>query len=141
MSFAHRLRSSRIAKQLTQKDFAALADASEKSQIAYEAGKTPPTIAYLFRLAEHGIDVAYLLTGKRSDQPTDAEDARFLARFHQLGARERRAIERLVSDLAGGVPESGSAADMVDPDQLAAATGTVPPRLHSPRKSYKAPDA
>ena len=136
-AFGRRMRDERKRKSLLLKEFASLVEVSEKSQIAYENGKTPPTVSYLYRASEQGIDIEYVLTGKRSDRPENEDDARFLARFHQLGDRERHAVMQLVENLNAGAPEPGSIAAMVDPDQLALARGATvqesrPFRAHLP---------
>lgn len=81
--------------------FGELAGVSDKSQAAYESGKTPPTVDYLYRLADHGVDIGYILTGQRRTSSESAEIRRFVGQFTQLSRRERRAIEAMVAVLAG----------------------------------------
>ena len=64
-NFAERLKEIRLQKNLTQESFAAIAGVTKKSQLNYEKGERSPDADYLMRLAEEGLDVKYLLTGKR----------------------------------------------------------------------------
>lgn len=70
--FAQRLREERNRKGLNQEDFAALGDVKKNSQVQYEAAKTPPTVEYLLKLADHGVDAAYVLTGQGERGLADA---------------------------------------------------------------------
>lgn len=109
-------------------EFGGLAGVSDKSQAAYETGKTPPTVDYLYRLADHGIDIAYILTGQRQAPQESAEMSRFVARFAQLSRRERRAIEAMV-----GVLTAGSELDVV-------AAVTRAATLHDNTQEYRHED-
>ena len=64
-NFAERLKEIRLQKNLTQEAFAVIAGVTKKSQLNYEKGERSPDADYLMRLAEEGLDVKYLLTGKR----------------------------------------------------------------------------
>lgn len=136
-AFGERLREVRNDMRMSQIEFGKLAEASEGSQTAYEKGKTAPTVAYLFRLREHGVDIGYLLTGIRSDGPNLVENGHFMTRLMQLSTRERRAVARLVDDLAGITPEAGSVASLLDPDQYAEARGAALPTLHDRQKHFR----
>lgn len=61
-----RLRAERKRLGLSQEAFAALADASKPSQVRYENGERYPDGQFLSRIAEHGADVLYILTGEHS---------------------------------------------------------------------------
>lgn len=65
-AFSERLREQRDHTGLSQEQFAALAGQSKKSQGRYETGERSPDVDYLLALSEHGVDIAYLLTGQRS---------------------------------------------------------------------------
>lgn len=67
MSIGARLREERIRLGFSQTDFAALAGASKKSQIRYEADEGGgPDCAFLTAVAAAGVDVSYVVTGRRS---------------------------------------------------------------------------
>jgi transcriptional regulator with XRE-family HTH domain len=62
----------RLAK--SQTDFAALAGGTKSTQISWEKDATAPNATALAAMAKFGVDVLYVLTGKRSD-PALAEQA------------------------------------------------------------------
>jgi len=64
-----RLREERERLELTQAAFAELGGASKRSQIEWEKGAATPNAEFLAFVAEHGVDVLYVLTGAR--QQTD----------------------------------------------------------------------
>lgn len=66
-----RLRQERERMGLNQTAFAALAGQSLKSQTRYERGERAPDSAYFSALKDHGVDVAFILTGERSAPPVD----------------------------------------------------------------------
>jgi len=82
---------------LSQTEFAALGGAKKHSQINYEADKSSPSSDYLSLLAQHDIDVLYLLTGeRRSGLPEPTAEA--LPR--RLRERLRDAIDSIEEGLA-----------------------------------------
>ena len=62
--FGGRLAATRTRLQLTQDEMADRLGVSKRSYCAYEAGDTSPNAKILAALAECGIDMAYLLTGR-----------------------------------------------------------------------------
>lgn len=54
----------------TQEAFAAIGGVGRRSQTNYEANDRAPDSDYLSRLAEAGVDVAYVITGQRSAPAT-----------------------------------------------------------------------
>jgi transcriptional regulator with XRE-family HTH domain len=64
--FAERLRLERMKLRMTQTDMAQLAGVSKTSQISYESGGSLPDASYLAKLAEGGLDVQWLLVGRRT---------------------------------------------------------------------------
>lgn len=56
----------RKERRLNQSAFAALGGVGLQTQSRYENGETEPQVRYLAALAEAGIDVAFVLTGKPS---------------------------------------------------------------------------
>ncbi|WP_232479583.1 S24 family peptidase [Sphingomonas sp. TX0522] len=53
--------------KLDQTAFAEAGGVKKGSQIAYEKDDTPPTTEYLRKLEPHGVDIGYVLTGRRTD--------------------------------------------------------------------------
>ncbi len=123
-----RLAEAREAIGLNQERFAALGGVKKGAQGLYETGQRAPDASYLLKLNEHGIDIAYILTGQRQAPQESAEMRRFVARFAQLSRRERRAIEAMV-----GVLTAGSELDVV-------AAVTRAATLHDNTQEYRHED-
>ncbi len=71
-NFCERLKEARKHLKMNQGAFGALAGVSAETQLNYEKGVRRPDSAYLEAVAAHGVDVAYLLTGLRSLDPSAA---------------------------------------------------------------------
>lgn len=57
---------------LTQEQFAKLGGVQRRAQAHYEAGKRTPDANYLAAICERGVDVIYVLTGRRERPPLDS---------------------------------------------------------------------
>lgn len=99
--FSQRLREARLDMRLDQLAFADLGGVKKNSQVNYEAGRTPPTVEYLYRLADHGVDIGYILTGRRSDSSLSFEQVLLTELFEKMSAREREAVMQLMMTLTG----------------------------------------
>lgn len=64
-----RLRDERKRLGMNQTEFVELIGSSRGSQVAYEADKKIPGGAYLASIEKVGVDVLYVLTGKRIPKP------------------------------------------------------------------------
>lgn len=64
----HYLRQERIRLGLIQPELAAIGGVSKATQVAYESNATRPDSAYLTKIGEAGVDVMWLLTGRRSTE-------------------------------------------------------------------------
>ena len=64
-SLGTRLREERARLKCNQADFAALAGQRKNSLIKYEKDERSPDAKYLAALSEAGVDVLYVLTGRR----------------------------------------------------------------------------
>ena len=124
--FGERLRETRLLTAFNQQEFAALGGVKKNSQVSYEAGKTAPTVEYLYRLAGHDIDIGYLLTGRRDDGSQGDEERRLIDMFGKLGAREREAISTMLAILTGNPIGMDNA-------RVERSSTTV----HAPRHSFK----
>lgn len=60
-----RLREERTRLGLNQTEFARAAGTTQRSQTAYENGDRSPDLQYLAAVAEIGVDVDYVVTGRR----------------------------------------------------------------------------
>ncbi|MFC3549438.1 helix-turn-helix domain-containing protein [Lysobacter cavernae] len=66
-----RLREERLRLGLNQQDFAESTGVSRKTQSAYESGASAPDVAYLKIAASLGVDVHYVISGRREGSPID----------------------------------------------------------------------
>jgi transcriptional regulator with XRE-family HTH domain len=69
-SIGGRLRAERRLLRLSQTDLAALTGTSKMSQARYEGDKRSPDATYLAAVSKVGVDVLYVLTGRR-ERPED----------------------------------------------------------------------
>ena len=69
MGISERLREERERLGKTQPEFGALAGVKKQAQLRYEKGERSPDAAYLSAAASSGVDVLYVLTGRREKQP------------------------------------------------------------------------
>lgn len=76
-TFGERLKKERLRLKSNQSDFALIGGVQKNAQINYEKGERSPDADYLQRIAAHGADVLYLLTGVSTDDDhnkvTDAD--------------------------------------------------------------------
>ncbi len=64
--FGKNLKIERLRLGLNQSELAQIGGVSKATQVAYEADSTRPDAAYLARVSEAGVDVHWLLTGRRA---------------------------------------------------------------------------
>ncbi|WP_176332675.1 helix-turn-helix domain-containing protein [Burkholderia vietnamiensis] len=74
-SVGARLRDERTRLNLSQSAFADVAGVTKTTQGNYETNKRSPDAAYLAAVAQHGVDVQYVITGQRSAHSGVAVDA------------------------------------------------------------------
>lgn len=106
VELGRRLREERVKSTLNQPDFAARVGVSKTSQQQYEAGKTPPTVEYLYRLADHGIDPGYILTGQRDGGSLGLLETHLIEAFRAMGNQQRQALLQ-VADALRQDPQKG----------------------------------
>lgn len=101
MGISERLKAERTRKGLTQTEFGALGGVTKNSQSNYESGQRAPDSNYLSLLAEHGVDVQFIITGKIT-QTLEIEPrlAALLDNVMNMNEEDRRCIERLASSLS-----------------------------------------
>lgn len=103
MKIGERLKEERTRLGLNQTDFAAVAKVSKTTQFNYEKGERSPDADYLVAVAEAGVDVLYLLTGKRMPATADslgADESEVLNNYRSLPDSDRAAVRRMTSALA-----------------------------------------
>ena len=130
LNFFERLREIRKGMNLTQADFGALAGVTVTAQLNYEKGTRNPDTAYLERLAAHGVDVVYLLTGERIPRGASAlseAEAALLARYRSGSAVLRGYLQEVGQGPASGgnaVTIGGDVGQQVNGDQTVTAPMT-----------------
>lgn len=85
---------------LNQEEFARLGGASQPTQGRYEGG-SPPKINYLAALAANGIDVMFILTGKRSNDALTPNEQILLGYFNKLNPQNQQIVIGMTSALTG----------------------------------------
>lgn len=98
-----RLREERMRLGLDQKDLAEKAGMSKNSLGAWELGRTPVNAMMLLIFQDLGMDIAYILTGRRSDGSLSFSAQHHLDMLSKLSLREQEAVFGLVATLAGNV--------------------------------------
>lgn len=78
MTISKRLLEERKRLKMSQTEFAQCAGTTKKSQIEYEKERLPAFAAYLAAIAAAGVDVQYILTGRRSAEPVLTPKERLL---------------------------------------------------------------
>jgi len=100
MSFGKRLADERKRLGLKQAEFVALVGTDVPKQSLYENDKRELRADYLGRLAEAGVDVVYVLTGRRSEGGGLGQEASdLLTAYLALPPEMQRALETLAHAL------------------------------------------
>ena len=100
MSFGTRLADERRRLGLKQAEFVALVGTDVPKQSLYENDRRELRAAYLARLPEIGVDVAYILTGRRGDGQAVGQSASdLLTSYLALPADLQQALEELARTL------------------------------------------
>lgn len=68
VDMGRRLLEERKRLSLNQEALGAKANVSRAAQATYEAGKTPPDVVYMALVGEAGVDVGYVLSGRRGPE-------------------------------------------------------------------------
>ena len=98
-----RLREERDRLGLNQTDFGLQVGVSRGTQKAYELGTGAPDVRYLAALEAIGVDVSYVLIGRRFTQETadvDEVEQTLIERYRSLNAADKRSVNRIVSAMA-----------------------------------------
>ncbi|NUU37368.1 helix-turn-helix domain-containing protein [Pseudomonas sp. C2B4] len=103
MGIGDRLKEERERLGFNQTEFAANAGASKNSQYNYEKGERSPDAVYLAAVAEHGVDVLYVVTGERIPTSADcitADETGLLGYYRSMPESDRQTMLRMAFALA-----------------------------------------
>ncbi|KQM41146.1 hypothetical protein ASE59_02360 [Sphingomonas sp. Leaf10] len=84
---------------LTQGQFAELAGVGLGAQNRYEAGATEPSASYFAHLANAGVDVVHLLTGRRAADSLDPETSAIVSLVIAMADDQRRGLLSFLSTI------------------------------------------
>ncbi len=106
MTFGARLKEERRRLGLKQAEFADLVGTDVPKQSLYETDKRQLRGAYLERVSKAGVDVVYVITGRRSSgAPLGDAATAFIAAWLSLPPGPRETVERLVANLSRNIEE------------------------------------
>jgi transcriptional regulator with XRE-family HTH domain len=124
MSFGSRLAEERKRLGLKQAEFADLVGTDVPKQSLYENDRRELRADYLARLAEAGVDIVYVLTGRRSEGEWLGEGpSGLLSSYMALPPEMQHALEGLAQSLRDQFTRQGG------------------PTLHAKRSDYRPPRA
>ncbi|MDB0528211.1 helix-turn-helix transcriptional regulator [Ralstonia solanacearum] len=98
-SLGERLAEERKRKELNQTEFGALGGVTVKTQVLYEKSERVPDANYLTALADSGVDVLYVLTGKHSAAELAPDEEMVLMGYRRLDARGRAGVLALIGGI------------------------------------------
>lgn len=102
MSIGDRLREERERLGLNQPNFAALAGTTKQTLFSWESGNSSPKAEQLSVLAEHQVDVYYILTGVRIGAATvlTARESALVENYRAAPDDAKKALETTSAALA-----------------------------------------
>lgn len=103
LNIGDRLREERVRLGFNQADFAAIAGVAKTTQFNYEKGERSPDADYLAAVGERGVDVLYVVSGRRIPVASDAiseAELELLESFRQLSEGEQGYTKVMIAALA-----------------------------------------
>jgi transcriptional regulator with XRE-family HTH domain len=101
-NIGERLKEERLRAGFTQVSLAQAVGVAQSTQTAYETNRRTPDAKYLAALAEAGLDIGYVVSGKVADACMDPEERQVVALFRKLDLRGRRFIVGAMEIYLGG---------------------------------------
>ncbi|WP_395602864.1 helix-turn-helix domain-containing protein [Pseudomonas sp. A1230] len=99
MTIGERLKEERSRLGLSQTDLGAAGGVGKTTQINYEKGTGTPDAKYLAAVEELGVDVLYVVTGRRvpvSDQLIAIDELEMVLNVRGLLSEDKEAVKRLM---------------------------------------------
>lgn len=103
LNFGERLKEERRRLGFNQEDFGAIGGVAKTTQLNYEKGSRYPDAPYLAAVATAGLDVLYVVTGRRTpslEGSLTEDEASVLEHYRSLPAADQAAVDRLTTALA-----------------------------------------
>ncbi|KAF1719790.1 helix-turn-helix domain-containing protein [Pseudoxanthomonas wuyuanensis] len=91
MDFGRRLKEERERLGYTQEALATVCNVSKRAQLKYESGEQCPGGGYLAGASLAGIDIVYVLTGRRTGQH-DPDETRLLAKYRSASSEVKKVV-------------------------------------------------
>lgn len=117
-----RLKEERLRLGFNQTDFGRIGGVQLKAQSNYENGSRVPDASYLAALAEHGVDVNYVITGNRAvSEEKLREEFELMMTAYRLIEKETKksnATDKQKADAAFALYQAYKE-KIADPEQLA----------------------
>ncbi|WP_341519811.1 helix-turn-helix transcriptional regulator [Pseudomonas sp. G.S.17] len=106
-----RLRNERIRIGMPQYSFAAIGGVKPNAQVKYESGRRLPRGDYLAAIAGTGIDLLFILTGKRSVGLSQlvGHERTFIASYRNIDGVDKQLMDHLLFRLNDFVNDSPEA--------------------------------
>lgn len=104
VNIGDRLKEERERLRMTQESFSVAGGAGKRAYIRYEQGERLPDAGFLAALSASGVDVLYVLTGRRSATALSPEEQTLLSYYRDAPAAVRRAA---MGALVGGALPGG----------------------------------
>lgn len=98
-NIGERLSEERRRAALSQAAIAEIGGITVKTQVLYEKSERFPDARYLAAIAQHNLDVQYILTAVRSEDALSVEEVAVVNSFRQLDARGRAGVLALLSGI------------------------------------------
>jgi transcriptional regulator with XRE-family HTH domain len=80
-SIGERLRAERKRLGFSLKAFGALGGVSEKTMVLYEKGERTPDVSFVAQVANHGVDVLFVVTGETESSALTTDEADLVRRY------------------------------------------------------------
>ncbi|WP_081741869.1 helix-turn-helix domain-containing protein [Pseudomonas sp. LAIL14HWK12:I9] len=105
-SVGDRLREERVRLGLSQEDLAQAGGVNRNTQGSYERGVRNPDSTYLLGVAPLGVDVGFVLFGKRSlDTGLSVEEAQIVEQYRHIPEQDQRALRRFLKAMFDDVSQ------------------------------------
>jgi transcriptional regulator with XRE-family HTH domain len=72
--FGARLKQERERLRMSMHDFAELGEVNRITQMRYENGANYPTVEYMYKIGQHGVDTLFIETGLKSSDLVPSDD-------------------------------------------------------------------